>query len=526
MRSTMMVRRSYDGLKRGVFLMLSGIPALMLLGCGAPPNGAPGGSEEIVAEAAQSLTLQDHVAICNQDPRVTLGLVPLNVCVGADLFFREPFGGNGRTCGSCHPAANNYTIDPTFIATLPASDKLFVAEQAPALAQLEKPQLMRQFGLILENVDGTQDPTNKFVMRSVPHCFSLGTSVTAQAVPTDGTTRPPNERTGWSGDGAPNAGELRDFQTGAIMQHYTQSLGRVSGTDFVLATSDELDRIVAFTSTIGRTNELTLTSVSLTDANAEAGRVTYLSAAARCNGCHNNAGANVAAAFNRNFNTGVERARLATLNTQGIPFDAGFGAGTTFNFDANGDGINDSFGNGTFNTPPLIEAADTGPFFHTNAFTTIEDAITFYTTSAFAQSPAGAGNAIPLTATDIANLGKFLRVLNVAFNAQLAMARITAVVAIIDGVQNQSLAVQNTLLALAQAEVQDAIDDLSPFALLNLSARIQLTVARSFLTSAMSQTLAPLRRSFATTALNNITTANASMGAGLTFTMGKGTLMF
>jgi hypothetical protein len=498
-----------------------------LAGCGSPSDAVfDSQTGEAIGETGQALTLQDHINICNQDARVKLGLVSLDVCVGADLFFREPFAGNGRTCASCHPVANNYTIDPAFIATLPATDKLFVAEQVPALAQLEKPALMRQFGLILENVDGLQDPTNKFVMRSVPHCFSLGTSVTAQAVPNDGTTRPPNERTGWSGDGAPNNGELRDFQTGAITQHYTKSLGRVNGTDFVLANSDELDKIVAFTRTIGRTNELTLTSVSLTDANAEAGRTTFLSAPARCNGCHNNAGANVAAAFNRNFNTGVERSRVASLNTQGIPFDGGFGNGTVFNFDANGDGINDSFGNGTFNTPPLIEAADTGPFFHTNAFNSIEDAVTFYTTAAFAQSPAGAGVAIPLTATDIANLGKFLRVINVAFNAQLAMARINAAVSIIDGLQNQSLDVQNGLLTLAAAEVQDGIDDLSPFALLNLSARIQLTVAKSFLQSASSQTLASLRRSFAITALNDITTANNSLGTGMTFTMGQGTLMF
>ena len=38
------------------------------------------------------------------------------------------------------------------------SDPLFIAEQVPALAQLEKPALMRNFGLILENVDGLADP--------------------------------------------------------------------------------------------------------------------------------------------------------------------------------------------------------------------------------------------------------------------------------------------------------------------------------------------------------------------------------
>ncbi|MCI0659908.1 MAG: hypothetical protein L0220_02425, partial [Acidobacteria bacterium] len=74
---------------------------------------------------------------------------------GKELFFNERFGGNGRTCGTCHPAENNFTLDPAFIATRPATDPLFVAEFNPALREnFEQPELMRKFGLILENVDG------------------------------------------------------------------------------------------------------------------------------------------------------------------------------------------------------------------------------------------------------------------------------------------------------------------------------------------------------------------------------------
>jgi cytochrome c peroxidase len=492
------------------------------------------GEDELVGsldvdEAAPALTLQDHIDVCNADPRVQQGLVSLDTCVGADLFFREPFGGNGRTCGSCHPVANNYTIDPTFIATLPASDPLFVAEQVPALAQLEKPQLMRDFGLILENVDDLSNPAVRFAMRSVPHCFSLSTSIAP--ADNDGTTTPPNERTGWSGDGAPNNGELRDFQTGAIIQHYPKSLNRTPGTDFVLATSDELDRIRVFLGTIGRMNELNLASLTLTDSGAEAGRVKFLDPAARCNGCHNNAGANTAALTNRNFNTGVERARLAQLNMQGIPFDGGFGGGglTTPNFDANGDGINDSFGNGTFNTPPLIEAADTGPFFHTNAANTIEAAITFYTTSAFASSPAGGGAAVPLTAADIGNIGRFLRVLNAAFNAQVALRRIAADVAIITASGNSSLAVQQQLAAIALAEVDDAIAELGAVRNLNPVARARFTAARGQLMTVTTVPNSNARLAAAQAAQTAVIEANANLTStpsALTFNIGEGVLMF
>src|SRR3954464_12563924 len=147
---------------------------------------------------------------------------------GRQLFFEETFNGNGRTCGTCHPAGNNLTIDPKFIETLPATDPLFVAELNPALAQLERPELMRRFGLILENLDGFDDPTNKFVMRGVPH--TLGLQVSLAQDPTQ-QPNPPAERTGWSGDGAPGTGSLREFAIGAVTQHFTKRLNRVEGTD-------------------------------------------------------------------------------------------------------------------------------------------------------------------------------------------------------------------------------------------------------------------------------------------------------
>ena len=92
-------------------------------------------------------------------------LTPLDVLInqGRTLFFNEQFNGNGRTCGTCHREDENLTITPEFIATLPPSDALFVAEFNPALSKeacpggtpcFENPVLMRKFGLILENLDG------------------------------------------------------------------------------------------------------------------------------------------------------------------------------------------------------------------------------------------------------------------------------------------------------------------------------------------------------------------------------------
>ena len=100
------------------------------------------------------------------------------VKLGEQLFFQETFKGNGRTCGTCHPAENNFTLDPAFIATLPPKNPLFVAEFIPALKEnFEKPALMRKHALILENLDGFDNLPNKFVMRAIPHTLALSISL-------------------------------------------------------------------------------------------------------------------------------------------------------------------------------------------------------------------------------------------------------------------------------------------------------------------------------------------------------------
>ena len=111
---------------------------------------------------------------------------------GREIFFNQTFEGNGRTCGTCHRAENNFTIDPALIATLPDDDPLFVAETNPDLMKnFENPRLMREFGLIVENLDGFGDLANTFVQRGIPHTLGLRTSIDSPAGP----------RTGWSGSG-------------------------------------------------------------------------------------------------------------------------------------------------------------------------------------------------------------------------------------------------------------------------------------------------------------------------------------
>ena len=185
-------------------------------------------------------------------------------------------------------------------------------EQDPTnLGTLETP-FLRANGGILENVDGFEDLTNKFVVRSVPHLLSMATSLAPDTG--DLTTNPPVQRTGWGGDGAPGDGSLRSFLTGAVVQHYPKTLARQAGVDFRLPTSQELDLTLAFQMNLGRLNEINIQQVNMFDAGANEGRLAYIDPArGRCNECHANAGANsLPTGKNRNFDT---RTRL--VNTFG-----------------------------------------------------------------------------------------------------------------------------------------------------------------------------------------------------------------
>ena len=338
------------------------------------------------------------------DPQTAL------IAKGREIFFNETFNGNGRTCGTCHREERNLTIDAAFIATLPKNDALFVAEFNPDLKQnFENPRLMREFGLILENLDGFDDLPNKFTMRGVPHVLALRTSIAS----------PQGPRTGWSGDGAPGDGSLRSFATGAVIQHFTKTLNRVAGVDFRLPTDAELDALEAFQLSLGRQADLAL-PLPLRGTVAKRGQEIFLdNGLGKCNICHRNAGANLADGNNANFNTSVEDLpdRPANLTGEKVPRDDGFGRP----------------GDGTFNTPPLVEAADTGPFFHSNAIETIEGAVAFYNGQAFNNSPSGKflastdpnGVGIRLDATQVVAVAAFLRVINALENIRQSIELLT-----------------------------------------------------------------------------------------------------
>jgi mono/diheme cytochrome c family protein len=353
---------------------------------------------------------------------------------GEQLFFEETFDGNGRTCGTCHRREDNFGLSPAFIATLPDDDPLFVAERQRALrVSFENPDAMRQFGLILENRDGFDGLDSRSVLRGIPHLLALSVSVDSADGP----------RTGWGGDGAPGDGSLRAFAVGAIIQHFPRTLNRIAGVDFRLPDDGELDALEAFLLSLGRQQDLSLPLPLIGEAARRGQEIFVDDQRGKCNVCHFNAGANAregifgTGAGNRNFNTGLP-------DGPGNPTDDGFGIP----------------GSGEFNTPPLVEAADTAPFFHNNSVDSLEAAVAFYNTPAFNESPSGqmlraeTGGGIALDAESVNAVAAFLRVINALENIRTSLLLLEDV----RGMANLGMEQWRVRLDQAWHETEDALE--------------------------------------------------------------------
>jgi hypothetical protein len=372
---------------------------------------------------------------------------------------------------------------------------------------------MRRFGLFVENVDGFDDLRHKFVLRSAQNVQALGNSTTRPDpsfgldFSSNGLNADPPERLGWGNDGAP----LREFASVAIAQHATKTLNRRPGIDFRVPTDEELDALAAYQLALGRQEDFNLPALVLKSAAATKGKTLYLDTGnigelghKNCNACHFNGGGTAAFSFNptkpgyprldgspRGFNMGsptnVNETPLALA--LGLPRDGGFGVlplppGGFGNFRVVG-GARIPFEE--FNTPPLVESADTAPFFHNHTVKDLESAVAFYGTPAFQTGKFSIGNpanaATPVSISpdpndpEVQAIAGFLRVLNALENIRSS----------INVAERGRMMTRDEdahdLSALALAEAKDAIEVLSAGALARsiepgiLSARANLVAA-------------------------------------------------
>jgi hypothetical protein len=203
-----------------------------------------------------------------------------------------------------------------------------------------------------------------------------------------------------------------------------------------------------------------------------------MAAPGKCSACHRNAGAlNTPNGQDRNFNTGVENFPKPTPMA-GIPRDGGFGTASV-----NPAGCPDApspncgFGNGSFNTPPLVESADTGPFFHNNIIDNIEDAVDFFNGPEF-NTPATImfGANIQLDPPQVLQVATFLRVINALENIRSAIQFDNSAM----GASNFGRAKKSLRVALADLEdaiqvLDEAEGDLHPDAVQDLMDAAGLT---------------------------------------------------
>lgn len=339
------------------------------------------------------------------------------VAKGEDIFFNETFGGNGRTCVTCHRPEDNWRITPAFIATLPDDDPLFAHEFMPEFKEnFEKADLLREWGLILMNPNGFDDLENDFVMRTVNSLRSVRTSI--EGMPHEGMENQLDfmePLTGWGGDGAPGDGSLRSFAIGAIIQHMPRTLAREPGVDFRLPTDEELDALEAFMLTLGRQEELSL-PLPLKGDLALRGQDLFIdrdNKNGRCNVCHINAGASSLQA------SVLPQGRIVNLGSIVHATGEEFAPGKPTELIPLDDGYKDTH---QFNTPPVVEAADAGPLFHSGFVKSVEEAVDIYNLDTFRESEVGIaltrrfGTETDLSASEVLAIGAFLRVINALDN--------------------------------------------------------------------------------------------------------------
>jgi cytochrome c peroxidase len=320
----------------------------------------------------------------DDDPVTTLADM---IDLGQELFDEEAFDGNGRTCATCHPASNFGTIDAEFIRELPSDDPLFVFETNPDLVELENRKMLRgPRALVLENLAGFENPP---VFRSTPGLFNLG----------------PTAPYGWSGV----AGDLQSFAIGAVFQHFPKTLARVPAgfeeageePDFRVPDPAELAAMEAFMLSVSFPDDTpSLADFDLTDKVVARGRALFFSPEKRCSGCHNSPVLSNGAS--RFFDTGV----VFQPENKKLPLDLGAGMHAP-----PGNPPPPNFVPGAFDTPQLLGVALTPPFFHDNSALTLRQAVEFYRTDAFNNSPArngGSGQPIELTGREINDITAFL----------------------------------------------------------------------------------------------------------------------
>ncbi|MFW6084084.1 MAG: cytochrome-c peroxidase [Gemmatimonadota bacterium] len=325
---------------------------LVTAACGAEGSG-PAGPREPVGPGARAFAAR--------------GGSPALVEKGRRLFFEETFGGNGRTCGTCHPPPT-LVLTPADIAELPPDDPFFAGT-------MDFDPEMAARGMIRYPLGGASlfEPETT-VFRGIPTVRNVG-------------------RTGpFTADGRATA--LQPQALEAVMLHLLD--GAVDEPGERLPTPDELDAIAAFQESVAEPEPgLGLGPLS---GPARRGRELFFGAAA-CAECHtpplftDNEFHDIVAEGPGESVTDPGRCRIEPSLADCVASAGDAGHGTAFN------------------TPQLRGVAETAPFFHDNSLPTLRAVVEFYDSPRFSESPAARRlgiESLELTKEEKADLVAFL----------------------------------------------------------------------------------------------------------------------
>jgi cytochrome c peroxidase len=282
------------------------------------------------------------------------------VAEGEDLFFNETFGGNGRTCGTCHPTPT-MALSPAAIAKLPPGDPFFAGT-------LDFDPDAAGAGLIRYPLGASLLDPDVIVFRGIPSIRNLKDT-------------PP-----FTVDG--RATTLREQATEAVLLHLLD--GAVDRPGERLPTESEMDAIAAFQESVRKSATLEA-GPGASGAQIAAGRRLFFGRAA-CAECHqpprftDNEFHNIVASSPGHLVPDPGRCRVDPA-------------------------LPDCWSGTAFNTPQLHGVGETAPFFHDNRHPTLTAVVLFYNSAAFSESPAAKRlhiRSLELSAEEVAALVAFL----------------------------------------------------------------------------------------------------------------------
>jgi cytochrome c peroxidase len=304
------------------------------------------------------------VAEAGDAPSGLAGGRPALVEFGRRLFFEETFGGNGRTCGTCHPTPT-LVLTPADIAALPPDDPFFAGTMDfdPEMAAL---------GMIRYPLGGASlfEPEIT-VFRSIP------------------TIRNVRRTPPFTTDG--RAATLQEQAAEAALLHLLD--GAVDEPGERLPTPEELDAIAAFQEAMTEPEDGRMRLGRLS-AEARLGRQLFFGRAA-CTTCH------LPPLFTDNEFHNI----VTTASDEPVP-DPG-----RCRIEPSSP---DCWSGAAFNTPQLRGVSRTAPFFHDNSLPSLRAVVEFYNSPRFSDSPAAERLGIEpldLTEDELAALVEFLNAL-------------------------------------------------------------------------------------------------------------------